>query len=155
MPILSSTSVQRLQTCTDNLKKVFAFVGLKRNITITCGHRDQKEQDRLFAEGKTQRQWPEGEHNKLPSNAVDVVPIVSGTVPWPKMPDLTGLEGKEQRQAIIKYAKDMGQFYHLAGYVQGVGDSMGVTIRFGGDWDMDNNLQNNRFDDLVHYEEKV
>ena len=34
----------------------------------------------------------------------------------------------------------------------GVGASMGVAIRWGGDWDKDNELKDNGFDDLMHFE---
>jgi len=29
---------------------------------------------------------------------------------------------------------------------------MGVTLRWGGDWDRDTEVQDNSFDDLVHFE---
>ena len=33
-----------------------------------------------------------------------------------------------------------------------VAKSMGITLRWGGDWDMDTQVKDNKFDDLVHFE---
>lgn len=41
--------------------------------------------------------------------------------------------------------------YFFAGIVKGIAQEMGVKVRFGGDWDGDNNF-NQSFDDLVHWE---
>jgi peptidoglycan L-alanyl-D-glutamate endopeptidase CwlK len=34
----------------------------------------------------------------------------------------------------------------------GVASQMGLKIRWGGDWDMDTQTKDNKFDDLVHFE---
>ncbi len=41
---------------------------------------------------------------------------------------------------------------YFAGLVRGIAVSWGVKIRWGGDWDMDGDLKDNSFDDLVHFE---
>ena len=40
----------------------------------------------------------------------------------------------------------------FAGYVLGLAKSMGITLRWGGDWDRDTDVQDNKFDDLMHFE---
>ena len=44
------------------------------------------------------------------------------------------------------------RFYHFAGYVKGVADSLGIKICWGGDWDKDNDFDDQTFNDLVHFE---
>ena len=149
MPTLSQQSEFKLATCNEKIRKVIERVSSKRNTIVTCGFRDQAEQDKLFAEGKTQKQWPEGNHNTSPSDAVDIVPVVAGKVPWPEFPD--GLP-TEIRAAVRKYAKQTAIFAFLAGYIQAVSDDEGYKCRWGGDWDSDGDTCDNSFDDLVHFE---
>ena len=49
---------------------------------------------------------------------------------------------------------DTKSFYHFAGFVLGIAASMGFELRWGGDWDMDNDLHDQSFMDLVHFEIK-
>jgi peptidoglycan L-alanyl-D-glutamate endopeptidase CwlK len=48
--------------------------------------------------------------------------------------------------------KNTKRFYHFAGIVLGVATEMGIRIRWGGDWDMDDDLDDQSFMDLVHFE---
>lgn len=66
-------------------------------------------------------------HNKTPSLAVDVAP-------WP-----------------IDW-NDKNRFYHFAGRVQGIAQMFNIKIRWGGDWDSDNDLKDQNFYDLPHFE---
>ena len=47
---------------------------------IVCGHRNKEDQNKAFAEGKSKLKWPKGKHNKLPSQAVDAAPYISGNI---------------------------------------------------------------------------
>jgi peptidoglycan L-alanyl-D-glutamate endopeptidase CwlK len=42
----------------------------------------------------------------------------------------------------------------MGGMLRGIGQSMGLKIRWGGDWDSDGDINDNKFDDLVHVEIK-
>ena len=44
------------------------------DITILCGHRNEADQNKAYAEGNSKAKWPQSPHNKLPSMAVDVAP---------------------------------------------------------------------------------
>ncbi len=48
--------------------------------------------------------------------------------------------------------KDHKRFYYLAGIVKGVASQMGIKVRWGGDWDSDNDLNDQSFMDLGHFE---
>ena len=127
MPYFSKISTDRLSTCDLRLQLLFQEVLKGYDHSILVGHRSEKEQEKAFAEKKSQLHWPESKHNRTPSRAVDAAPF-----PW--NPD------------------DCKRFYHFAGYVKGVADKMGIRIRWGGDWDGDNDFSDNNFNDLVHFE---
>ena len=127
MPNFSRLSEDRLLTCDERLVLLFREVIKKMDCTVLCGHRGETEQNRAFEDGFSDVRWPDGKHNKFPSMAADVAP-------YPYNP------------------KNKEAFYYFAGYVQGVADRIGVRIRWGGDWDMDNDLMDNKLYDLAHFE---
>lgn len=100
------------------------------DITVLQGHRDQVEQDAAFASGRSKLKWPNGNHNKFPSLAVDIQPY-----PLP--------ERKEKLWASLAY---------IAGRAIEIGKRRGLTVRWGGDWDSDGDLTDQNFDDLFHIE---
>tara|TARA_R100001594_G_scaffold14555_3_gene30994 strand:+ start:4441 stop:4836 length:396 start_codon:yes stop_codon:yes gene_type:complete len=120
-------SREKLSTCHPDLQKVFNEVIKVVDCSILEGYRDERAQDRYFREGKTKVKYPMGRHNSNPSRAVDVTPY---PVDW----------NDRERQTLF------------AGYVLGVAASMGIKLRWGGDWDMDFKVMDNRFDDFPHFE---
>ena len=129
MPRFGKSSKKRLLTCDDRLQKVFNEVIKHVDCSVLEGHREKDRQNKLYEEGKTKVKYPNGRHNRQPSSAVDVTPY---PVDW---------EDRE-RQTLF------------AGFVIGVASQMGVNIRWGGDWDQDFQVVDNRFDDFPHFELK-
>ena len=127
MPRFSEKSISKLSTCHPLLQRVFHEVVQEFDCTILEGHRDKDRQNQMVADGKSQIQWPDGKHNTAPSLAVDVTPY---PVKW----------DDRERQTLF------------AGYVIATAKTMGVTLRWGGDWDRDTEVRDNSFDDLVHFE---
>ena len=123
-------SRERFATAHPDLQKIFNEVIKYVDCSVLEGHRDERTQDRLFEEGKTKVRYPLGRHNTKPSRAVDVVPY---PVDW----------------------DDRERFTLFAGFVLGLARGMGISIRWGGDWDVDFQVSDNRFDDFPHYELKV
>ncbi|MDX9730213.1 MAG: hypothetical protein RBT63_00445 [Bdellovibrionales bacterium] len=123
----SQRSKANLATCHEDLQRLFCEVVVKYDCTILEGHRGEAEQNAAFDRGDSKLQWPDGKHNKAPSLAVDVAPY---PIDW----------------------KDLKRFAHFAGYVQATADRLGIKIRWGGDWNGDRNLTNDRFLDMVHFE---
>lgn len=101
------------------------------DISILCGHRTKEEQDALFPE-YTKVRWPDGKHNDLPSKAVDFQP-------WPPP------ENENKLWASLAY---------IAGRAVEYAKWRGITLRWGGDWDLDGDLSDQKFDDLYHLEIK-
>lgn len=127
MASFSDRSHSRLASCDPRLQRVLDNVVRNFDCTILEGHRDEARQNRMVDEGKSQVRWPDGKHNTVPSLAVDVCPY---PVVW----------DDRERQTLF------------AGYVLATAKSMGVDLRWGGDWSMDFQVKDNRFDDLVHFE---
>lgn len=136
MGALSATSESKLATCDHRLQRVVREVVRiwPGELVVLCGHRGQAEQDTAFALGHSKKRWPDGEHNALPSNAVDLAPleVVNGArkINW----------------------NDRERMNLLAGHMLAAGALFGPPIRWGGDWDRDSEVADNGFDDLVHYE---
>lgn len=130
MPKFSNKSDMQLDTCHDLLQELFRAVVREDDCTVIEGHRNRRRQNQLFRQGKSRLKWPKGKHNVLPSLAVDVAPFVEGSIPW----------------------DDTRQFYYFAGKVKARAAGMGILIRWGGDWDDDGNVADQRFNDLAHWE---
>tara|TARA_R100000458_G_C8262113_1_gene237519 strand:- start:34 stop:423 length:390 start_codon:yes stop_codon:yes gene_type:complete len=127
MAKFSERSLRRLSTCDVKLQSLFKEVIKHVDCSILEGHRDERRQEQLFEEGKTKVHYPFGRHNSKPSRAVDVTPY---PVDW----------SDRERQTLF------------AGFVLGVAARMGINIRWGGDWDKDWKVRDNKFDDFPHFE---
>ena len=127
MPKLGKRSQERLHTCDEALIALFKEVVKYFDCSVLEGHRGEEKQNKYFNEGKSKLKYPKGRHNRKPSNAVDVVPY---PVDW----------------------NDREQMTYFAGFVKGVAYKMGIPIRWGGDWNNNNDLKDNNFDDLPHFE---
>lgn len=138
MPRFGKLSTKNLGECDSRLQKIFNEVIKYYDCKIICGHRDEATQDYLYSIERTELQWPNGKHNVKPSMAIDVAPY---PVVFPN-----------KRKRPETYSKELGKLYFFAGYVIATAKQMGITLRFGGDWDMDNDFLDNKFDDLFHFE---
>lgn len=144
MPHFGRASTFQLRTLTANLQRLFRRVVQRYDCTVIKGHRGQVEQDSAFERGRSKVRWPHGKHNAFPSRAADVAPY---PVEWGgRLVDEDGKLNRENLNALLR-------FYHFAGYVQGVAEEMGIELRWGGDWDRDFELDDQTFNDLVHFEE--
>lgn len=130
MPRFSERSLQRLATCHQDLQLVCLAVVKTIDITILEGHRGKEAQNAAYEAGTSHLRWPDGEHNEMPSRAVDVAPY---PVRW---------EGDEA----------LKRFHVLGGFMLATGLRMGIPLRWGGDWDGDFEYDDQRLHDLPHFE---
>ena len=126
MPQFGKTSLEKLATCHPDLQKLFKEVIKHYDCTIIEGYRSDKDQLKAFNAGNSDIKFG-GKHNHSPSLAVDVAP-------WP-----------------VDW-KDKEKFYHFSGFVLGIAKSLGIAIRWGGDWNKNNNLKDQTLFDLPHFE---
>jgi len=143
MPSFSSLSISKLDTCHSLIQRIAYQVVIFHDCQVLEGHRPKTLQREYFLSGRSKVDWPDGKHNPSPSEAIDLAPYFSsrGGVVWPN---------KKTRPKT--YTKDLAQFYYFAGIVIATANSMDIELRWGGDWDRDNDLLDQRFDDLVHFE---
>ena len=127
MPKFGRTSRKRLNTCDEDLIFLFEEVVKYFDCSVLEGHRGKRLQNKYFKQGKSKLKFPEGNHNKKPSKAIDVVP-------YP-----------------ISFA-DRERITYFAGFVKGMAAALGIPIRWGGDWNNNTEVEDNNFDDLPHFE---
>ena len=130
MPKFGTRSKNALHSCDERLIKVFNEVIKTVDCSVLEGHRDQIKQNKFYDEGKSKVKYPAGRHNKYPSMACDTVPY---PVDW----------------------NDRERFHLFAGFVLGVANQMGIELRWGGDWNQNFEVDDNKFDDFPHFELRV
>ncbi len=130
MPRFGTRSKNNLKTCDQRLQNIFNEVIKHVDCSVIEGHREEERQNKLYEEGKTMVKFPNGRHNAYPSRASDVVPY---PIDW----------------------SDRERFTLFAGFVKGIAKGMyNIDLRWGGDWDSDWEVSDNRFDDFPHFEIK-
>ena len=133
MPQFGEASRKQLSTCHPELQLLFNEVIKHFDCKVLEGYRNQADQEKAFNAGNSKLHYPHGKHNKIPSVAVDVSPY---PVAW----------------------NDTKRFYWFAGFVMGIATQLkarGIMkhdVRFGGDWDGDKDVNDQKFNDLVHFE---
>lgn len=127
MPKFGTSSKLRLTTCHPDIRAVMNAVIKRIDFTIISGHRNEEQQEAAHAAGNSQVQWPDSTHNSDPSEGIDVAPY---PIAW----------------------DDRERFTLLAGMILMAAWDMGIDLRWGGDWDRDTEVKDNKFDDLGHFE---
>ena len=123
MPRFERRSKQRLKGVKPELVNVLNELIKIMDVTIIEGLRTEARQAELVAQGKSKTKYSK----HLEGKAVDLAPY---PIDW----------------------EDRERFHYMGGMVRGIGQQMGVNIRWGGDWDSDGEIKDNSFDDLVHVE---
>ena len=127
MPAFGTRSMEHLVTCAEPLQRLSLRVVSVFDCSCIEGHRGAQSQNDAFDAGLSQLRWPKSKHNKIPSDAIHLVPY---PLDW----------------------EDRDRFHYFAGYVRATAWAMGIGIRWGGDWDGDWQTRDNAFDDLAHFE---
>lgn len=70
----SKKSIERIEECDERLQLIAYELIHRMDVSVLCGHRNKKDQDAAFAAGKSRLRWPNGKHNKWPSQAIDIAP---------------------------------------------------------------------------------
>jgi peptidoglycan L-alanyl-D-glutamate endopeptidase CwlK len=135
-------SREKLSTCYEPLLRV-AYLAIEMtpvDITIVHGWRSEREQNLLFESGASRKQWPDSEHNNEDeedgdpcSMAIDFAPWINGTIPW----------------------SDTHAFAVVAGVFFAAAKEHEVTLRWGGDWDMDGSTEDQTLMDWGHVEIRI
>mgnify|MGYP001265996655 CR=1 FL=1 len=124
---LDELSEKRLATCHEDLQRLVREVARHMRIRVTAGYRSPEEQERLWRLGRSKARPGQSKHNRLPSEAVDIVPL---PVDW----------------------DDIARWHYFGGFVMGVAAVLGIQVRWGGDWNRNDDPGDERFFDGPHFE---
>ena len=127
MPVFSEQSRNKLDSCNERLRMLFSIVIDHFDCRVTDGYRPKSRQDEYYKQKKTKVQYPNSKHNIYPSRAVDVVPY---PVDW----------------------TDRERFCYFAGFVMATTASLGIKLRWGGDFNQNTHIKDSNFIDMPHYE---
>ncbi len=127
MSEFSKLSQSKLETCHPLLQDLFNEVIKHYDCTVICGHRSMEDQEEAFRGGKSKKRYPSSKHNLIPAMAVDVVPY---PVDW----------------------NDFNRFYHFGGFVLAIARIKNIPVRWGGDFNQNGNLKDDKFIDMPHWE---
>jgi len=123
MPRFGKRSKERLKGVDSRLVNILNELVKIMDVTIIEGLRTKERQEELVSQGKSQTKFSK----HIEGRAVDLAPY---PVDW----------------------EDRERFHYMGGMIRGIGKQMGVNVRWGGDWDSDGEIKDNKFDDLVHVE---
>jgi peptidoglycan L-alanyl-D-glutamate endopeptidase CwlK len=125
---LSKSSLDKLMTCSGVLQTLMLkAINDERcpcDFTIICGYRGEKEQNEAYTKGYSKLKYPNGKHNKYPSQAVDIMPY---PINW-------------------NYDDDMARIQELSEHIKTIAKENQIVIVWGGDWE--------NFRDYPHWELK-
>jgi len=127
----SDLSKKHLSECDPKLQEIAKEAIDTINFTVITGIRTKAEQERKVRKGLSEVHWPNSKHNVKcegdKSQAFDLAPY---PIDW----------------------KDTDRFYLLAGIIIQIAKQKGIEVRWGGDWDSDFDLNDQKFNDLGHFE---
>jgi len=143
------TSTKRLLTCHEDIQTILKEVIKIYDVSVLEGLRSTERQQHLFKQGKSKldginilskHQGKLDKKGNKVSFAVDIIPYKKG------------------HNAFSGKIKDGDRFYFMMGIVRGISERLfnegKIThkVRFGLDWDSDDILDDQNFDDLPHME---
>lgn len=142
-------SQAELATVHHELNIIFADVIEVFDVSIIQGARTVEEQIRNIRRGVSKtidsRHIPRDSDGRYDPRgraiAVDAVPYQEGVNPWP-------LDSDDP----VTREKKKARFYYMQGIIRDVAHRHGIEIRQGVDWDRDNDIFDQTFDDLPHVE---
>ena len=127
MPKFSHISKKKVETCHPLLQEVINEAINRFDFTVLWGHRAKATQNKFYQKGTSTKAWPDSKHNVWPSEAIDIAPY---PIDW----------------------QDERRFTFLAGIILGIAYMKRIPMRWGGDWDRDTEVKDNKFNDLGHFE---
>ena len=108
-----------------------ALQNSKTDFTVICGHRDKAGQDAAMRAGTTKVAFPNSAHNQMPACAIDVIPYPFTNWEDPKMID---------------------GWVNIAVAMNDAATSLGIKIRWGGDFNRDGDKTKTDAWDKPHFE---
>lgn len=131
-----AVSDYNVSTCSPNLQRLLREA-IRRapkwlDFAVTCGHRNQWDQEKAFREGTSTKRWPDSKHNQEPSRAADIRPA-------------SPFSSKDWNDRL--------RFARIIGFIEAVALDLDIPIRLGMDWNRNGQTIDETFVDLPHIEE--
>jgi len=140
MPSFGRASRERLDDVDPRLVQICEEVIKVRDFTIVSGFRGKDEQNAIFESGASKKQWPNSKHNKNAAGGLSPPGCAVDVAPW------------FAEEPHIRW-DDANEFVFVAGRVMQTADELGVALRWGGNWDSDDDvIDDQTFQDLGHFE---
>lgn len=140
MYVFSDASKSKLETCHIDLVAVATNVLKVVDHRIICGWRNKAAQDKAIADRTSKVAWPNSKHNFMRDDvpcslALDALPmdcIKNGVIDW----------------------NNTKAFAFLAGVYRGVAEQMGISLRWGHDWNDNGSMRDEagKLVDMPHFE---
>ena len=121
----------RFRELCPQLQEVFEVAIKYYDFKIIEGYRGKVEQNAAFESGASRVKWPDSYHNRKPSRAADIYP-------WP----IENVKTKEYED----------RCRYMAGHIMAVAQMLGYRVKWGGDWDQDLKHNDQKLNDLVHFQ---
>jgi peptidoglycan L-alanyl-D-glutamate endopeptidase CwlK len=122
MPKFGNKSSKARDTLDFKLKMIVDAVIQIYDFSIVWGFRGEVSQNKAYDDGNSKVKWPYSNHNKKPSQAMDLVPYINGKQDW----------------------NNEEEFFYLAGLIMMAAHAQGVKLKWGGRF--------KDFRDLGHFE---
>jgi peptidoglycan L-alanyl-D-glutamate endopeptidase CwlK len=150
----SATSLHKLQTCHPYIQKLMFAVLEDDDNTIIFGHRPKQLQFELFQKGRklVGDIWVVSDKSLVVTNC-DGYKIASYHN-YEKGGELCSLAIDVAPYANGRMLTDDKSVCYFAGKVMRRAQEMGIPLKWGGDWDGDQDTKDQTFHDLVHFELK-
>lgn len=132
----SEKSINNLNTLDPDLRILCNTMLQIHDCSILWGYRDAETQNEMYDKGWSKLRFPESNHNKYFSEAVDLAPYLDGKDPY----------------------GDVGYTKYFAGLVLGTAsmlyqmNEMKRKIRWGGSWSVERKHKFASFFDVYHFE---
>ena len=125
---LGVQSRKKASTCHPELILLANVVVRHFDLSVLEGHREPDRQVQLFREKKT-RTLDDSAHLLLPSDGIDMLPYPIDYEDWERM-------------------------IYFGGFVMATAALLRIPLIWGGDWDHDQILKDERWRDLAHFERR-
>ena len=152
MATYGKNSTKEVATCMPVLRRVLNRHILQFDSSAIEGYRGKTKQNNYFKKKVSKVKWPDSDHNRTPSRAIDLYPYHN------KYKSLT--TDKSCIDHVAKLAKVtpakakafiIQQYHRQAQSMMDAALVEGIELLWGGDWDGDLDTLDQNFNDLGHF----
>lgn len=134
-------SAKKLSTAHSLLQVLMYTIVPKFDNSVIWGWRGEEIQTQAFESGNSEKRWPESKHNFFKEEGGE------------QIPEAWALDVGPYNRKLKKVDwDDVKSFRYFAGHIKAHANLLGIQLRWGGDWDRDNDASNQKLMDLAHIE---